>query len=192
MMDAIAEFSSGSRLQILITALVVAAYFVLDRFSTPRIEEGADQGRFKDSMGNHAVIVARSIIALFGTLLLVIVWGVDLGSLLVFATTAMTLLGVALFASWSLLSNITAFFVLLLHPSYRRGNFIRIIDLDNYIEGYISDITLFNTRLVTENREVIVYPNNLMLAKPTLINPRDRLNVVGKIAVEKAEDEGPR
>jgi hypothetical protein len=35
--------------------------------------------------------------------------------------------------------------------------------------------------LVTENREVIVYPNNLLLGRPALINPRDRLYGVGKL-----------
>jgi small-conductance mechanosensitive channel len=99
----------------------------------------------------------------------------------VFASTTLTLLGVALFASWSLLSNVTAYFVILLNPSFRRGTFVRIIDVDNYSEGYISELSLFSTKLVTESREVIIYPNNLLLGRPTLINPRDRLHGIGKL-----------
>ena len=73
-----------------------------------------------------------------------------------------------------------------MHPSFRRGTFVRVIDIDNYAEGYISELTVFNTVLLTENREVIVYPNNLLLGRPALINPRDRLNGVGKLPPTKS------
>ena len=112
---------------------------------------------------------------------LLLIWGIDFSGLLLISTTVITLTGVALFANWSILSNITAFFVLLMHQSYRRGNYIRVIESDNYIEGYISEINLFNSTLVTEDREIIVYPNNLLLGRPTIINPRKRFSVVGKI-----------
>jgi hypothetical protein len=65
-------------------------------------------------------------------------WGIEFDSVFLFASTTLTLLGVALFASWSLLSNVAAYFVILLHPSFRRGTFVRVIDFDNYAEGYIS------------------------------------------------------
>jgi small-conductance mechanosensitive channel len=127
------------------------------------------------------VKTARAITATFGLLILLVVWGVDIGSVMIFATTVITLLGVALFASWSMLSNVTAYFILLIHPSFRRGNFIRVFDADNYAEGYISEVMLFSTKLVTEDREVIIYPNNLLLGRLAIINPRDRLAGVGKL-----------
>lgn len=184
------QWVTSNSLQIFITLLIAAVYTLLDRFSTPRLEQGADQGRFKDGSSVKAIRIARSITALVGLLILVAVWGIGFDSVLIFATTTVTLLGVAFFASWSLLSNVTAYFVILLHPSFRRGNFVRIFENDNYAEGYISELTLFNTRLVTENREVIVYPNNLILGRPALVNPRDRLYGVGKLpAHTKAEKE---
>lgn len=51
---------------------------------------------------------------------------------------------------------------------------------DNYIEGYISEINLFNTKLITEDKEFVVYPNTLLILKPAIINPRERYNSVGK------------
>lgn len=181
----VTNYIQANWIQVSITIGIAVTYIFLDRFSKPLIEDGADQGNFKSTAVGNAVAIARGITALFGSLILVIVWGVDLGSLLLFATTAITLLGVALFASWSLLSNITAFFILLIHPSFKRRNFVRVFDVDNYVEGYIADVTLFNTHLITENREIVVYPNNLMLGRPTMINPRDRLNGVGKIVATK-------
>lgn len=175
------DWIAANMVQLLVTLFIVALYALLDRFSTPKLEQGADEGRFKDGSSTKAIRVARAITGLVGLLILVAVWGIDFSSVLIFATTTVTLLGVAFFASWSLLSNVTAYFVILMHPSFKRGNFVRVIENDNYSEGYISELTIFNTKLVTENREVIIYPNNLLLGRPALVNPRDRLNGVGKL-----------
>ncbi len=178
---AVATWLDGYGVQLLITAVVIVLYFLLDRFSKPKLEEGADQSRLNEEAASDAIRAARLITGFVGVLVLGMVWGVDFHAVLLFAGTTLTLLGVALFAQWSILSNITAYFILFLQPSFRRGNFIRVIDVDNYIEGYISDITLFNTKLITENREIIVYPNNLLLGRAALINPRDRLDGIGKL-----------
>ncbi len=167
--------------QLVITVLIAVVYIILDRFSTPKLVKGADQGHFKDGAATKAIRIARVVTGFVGLLVLVLVWGIEFDSVLIFATTTITLLGVAFFASWSLLSNVTAHFVLLLQPSFEHGVFIRIIEADNYTEGYISELNLFNTTLVTENKEVIVYPNNLLLGRQALINPRDRLYGVGKL-----------
>lgn len=171
---------------ILATFAVITTYLLLLRISGPKIEQQADKAHFKEASTDKAIRLSRGIFSFVGVLLLLIIWGVDLRHVLILATTTITLLGVALFASWSLLSNITAYFVLLLHPAFKRGSFVRIIDADNYVEGYIAELTLFNTQLITEDREIILYPNNLFLGRPAMVNPRDRLNGIGKI--EKATD----
>ena len=180
-LDAIADFLGPYGVQITLTLVVALVYTAVDRFIAPRLTESADHGGFQGGSAEKALRVARFIITLMAILALAVVWGIEFTSILVFTGTTLTLLGVALFASWSLLSNVTAYFVLLLHPTFRRGTFIRIIDADNYIEGYIADLTLFNIKLISESREFIVYPNNLVLGRPAVINPRDRLNPVGKI-----------
>ncbi len=187
--ETITNWISQNLHQLLISIAVVTTYVVLDRFSTPRLAESADKGRFRNDAANEAVRIARVVTGTFGVLLLALVWGVDFAGVLFFATTTITLLGVALFASWSLLSNVTAYFILLLHPSFKRGNFVRILEADNYAEGYIADLSPFSTKLVTENREVILYPNNLILGRPTLINPREHFDGVGKIATSSPPDQ---
>lgn len=182
--------------QAVVTAVVIGVYIIFSLVTAPTLARSADQGRFKEDAGDNAIRIARFIVVIVCSLTLIITWGVEVASLLVFAGTALTLLGVALFASWSLLSNITAYFVLMLHPAFRRGTFVRILDADNYVEGYVSDLNLFSVRLITENREVAIYPNNLVLGRPCLINPRDRLAGVGKLppnplkSAERAELQG--
>lgn len=174
--------------QLALTAFLFGLYALIDRISRPRIEEGVDRSRLKPGAGDQALRVVRIVGLSLLTAGLIIVWGIDIGALLVLSTTIITLTGVALFASWSLLSNVTAYFVILFNPSFRRGNFVRVIDLDNYIEGYISEITLFHTRLITENRESVSYPNTLLLMRPCLVNPRTRLDPVGKIGARAPGD----
>lgn len=186
--QALLNWTTGYGWQLAATAAVVLVYLVLDRISGPRLEESAEHGRFREEAGMRAVRVARALTGTVGLLFLLAVWGINFGALLVFATTAITLLGVALFASWSLLSNVTAYFILLVQPSFRRGNFIRVIDLDNYIEGYISQLNLFNTTLVTQNREIVTYPNNLLLVRPILVNPRTQLSGMGKLPEDHRTD----
>lgn len=175
------QWLSANISELVITILIAGVYIALDRFSTPKLEQSAGKGRFKEGASIKAIRIARLCTALIGVLVLVVVWGIEFDSMLIFASTTVTLIGVAFFASWSILSNITAHFVILLNPSFKRGTFVRILDADNYAEGYISELTIFSTKLVTENREVIVYPNNLLLGRPALINPRNRLNGVGKL-----------
>lgn len=180
---------SANASHILITLLVVTLYFVIDKISAPRMKEGADQGKFKEESADKAIRVVRVITGIFSVLILTLAWGFNLSAIFVFATTTITILGAALFANWSLLSNVTAYFVLFFHPAFKRGTFVRIIDIDNYAEGYIADLTMFNTKLVTESREIIVYPNVLLLGRPVLINPRNRLHGVGKLPIPPALQE---
>ena len=180
-MNYLESWFNSNILEITVSVIIIILYLVVMKFSKPRLEDGEDQGGFKEGAASDAINLIRLVFICIGGITLVLIWGVDLSSVVIFTTTSLTFFGVALFASWSLLSNVTAYFVLLVHPSFRRGTFVRVLDLDNYTEGYISELSMFNTKLITEQREVIIYPNVLLLGRPTLINPRDRLSGMGKI-----------
>ena len=151
------------------------------RNAPPKLEAYVAEGELHNDALIRAITAFRLLYGLFSLSIILFIWGLDFQWLLAVSSGLITLTGVALFASWSILSNITAFFILLAHESYKRGNFIRIIEGDNYVEGVISEINLFNTRLITENREFIIYPNNLLIARPTIINPKMRFTTIGKI-----------
>lgn len=166
---------------VILSVIVLIVYFALHRIAVPKLEALVDKGELKSNVLRKAV---TSFSLLYGTLsfaVILFIWGFDFQWLLAISSGIVALTGVALFASWSILSNITAFFILLFHDSFRRGNFIRIIEADNYVEGVIAEINVFNTRLISENREYIIYPNNLLIARPTIINPKSRYTVIGKI-----------
>ncbi|WP_100656176.1 mechanosensitive ion channel domain-containing protein [Alteromonas flava] len=166
------------------SGVLLIAYTIVTRLALPLIERKVISSKLKSEAAKKAYHIIRLIVGIVTVSALLVVWGIDFSGLLLISTSLLTLTGVALFASWSLLSNVTGYFVLLFQPSFRRGNYIRIIDGDNYIEGYIADVTLFSAKLITDEREVIVYPNNLLLTRPTIVNPRNRLSSIGKIGHE--------
>lgn len=185
-MNYILSWSSDNLMSIAWSLVMLFFYLLVTRVTLPKIEEKAIQSNFKSENSQKAAHIMRLVTGIVTISIILIIWGVDFSGLLLVSTSLLTLTGVALFASWSLLSNVTCYFLMLFHTSFRRGNFIRVLDADNYIEGYISEVGLFNTKLVTEDREIVVYPNNLILNRPTIINPRNRWKTVGKVA-DKSE-----
>ncbi len=169
------------KVNVVLSLFILLLYVVLQRMAIPRLEAMVEQGSLKNKVLKQSVAVFRLLNGVVVLVLILFIWGFDFQWLLAASSGIIALTGVALFASWSILSNITAFFILLSHQSYKRGTFIRILEADNYVEGVISDINLFNTRLISDNREYIIYPNNLLIARPTMINPKIHYSGVGKI-----------
>ena len=167
--------------QIVVSLAVLAFYFVLNRIVVPRLESYVKQGELRNVALRKAVYLFRVLYGIASLAVILVVWGFNFDWLLALSSGIVALTGVALFAQWSMLSNITAFFILLVHESFKRGNFIRIMDGDTYVEGYIAEINIFSTLVITEQNEAINYPNNLLVTRPTIVNPERRFNAVGKI-----------
>lgn len=94
---------------------------------------------------------------------LIIIWGVQTKDIFIVFSSIATVVGVAMFAQWSILSNITSGIILFFSFPYKIGDYIFIHDKDFPIEAEIEDIGAFHVYLKTEKGEIIVYPNNLML-----------------------------
>lgn len=183
MNDVLTRFTSWAAFymsNLIVTVLVLIIFMVVNRLLLPRIEKLATSSKLSEEARKKTYHTARLITGVITIAVLLLVWGVDFSGLIVMSTSIIALTGVALFASWSLLSNITSYFVLLFQNSYSKGNFIRIIDGDNYMEGYIVEINLFTTRLLTKDDEEIAYPNNLVLTRPIIINPKRHWQGIGK------------
>jgi small-conductance mechanosensitive channel len=87
----------------------------------------------------------------------------DQNKILLFATSVITVLGVALFAEMSILSNITACLVLFFQHPVKIGDRIKVYDQDHWVEGELIDITYFFVFLRTEEDGVVSIPNSVLL-----------------------------
>lgn len=175
---------------VVFSGLVLLIYLAMSKKLLPKLETNIVKSKLKSNSALKGLFAARVIVATVSLSLLLLAWGIDFSGLLVLSTSIITVTGVALFASWSLISNITAYFILLTNVAYRRGNYVRILDGDNYIEGVIADVGPFSTRLLTADRETLMYPNNLILTRPVLLNPKEKWGAMGKV-VAKSSVETP-
>lgn len=117
---------------------------------------------------NRVIIINKIITVLvYASVVIIIafIWGVDAEQLLLFISSFLTILGIAFFAQWSLLSNITAGLILFVNYPVKIGDSITILEKDNNITGEIKDIGAFFITLQTPEKEFITVPNSLILQK---------------------------
>lgn len=115
--------------------------------------------------------------------LLLLVWGVEPAKLTLVFSSAFAVIGVALFAVWSILSNITSGVIMFFSFPYKIGDKIKINDTDFPIIAVIEDIKAFHLYLRDEKGELITYPNNLILQKPVSFIQKDAFIDEGKDAL---------
>ncbi|MNL27313.1 Mechanosensitive ion channel [compost metagenome] len=105
------------------------------------------------------------------TISLIIIWGVNTEDIFFTVSSVTTVIGVAMFAQWSILSNITSGMILFFSFPFKIGDTIKIHDKDFPIEAEIEDISAFHVNLRTKEGERIIFPNNLLLQKGISIMP---------------------
>lgn len=104
-------------------------------------------------------------INLAALIVLIVIWGVDTRNLFVALSSVFAVIGVALFAQWSILSNITAGIIIYFSAPFKIGDYIRILDKDMPIEARIEDIFTFYTHLRTKDGGIHIFPNAMLLQK---------------------------
>ena len=147
------------------TLLIVLLFFFLRYFLKKIIRKSA---RINNSIENRTNLIIKYVsilLTVFLILAIIIIWGVKKDQLFVFFSSLFTVIGVAFFAQWSLLSNITAGIILFFSFPFKIGDIIKIHDKDFPIEAEIINIKAFYVLLITSEGEKITYPNNLLIQK---------------------------
>lgn len=107
------------------------------------------------------------ILFLIGLIFLMVIWGVKQSELVVFIGSILTIVGVAFFAQWSLLSNITSSIIIFFGHSVKIGDNISIMETKDYeIQGEVLNIGLFFTKIkLMDSNDEITLPNNIFIIK---------------------------
>jgi len=122
---------------------------------------------------NQVVRIFNIFFNLSAIVILIIVWGVDTRNLILVLSSVLAVIGVALFAQWSMLSNITAGVIIFFSAPYKIGDYISIIDKDMPIEAMVEGVYTFYTHLRTKDGIKHVFPNSLLLQKAVTILKED-------------------
>ena len=108
------------------------------------------------------------------------VFGAQFRDLAVVFSSVFAIIGIALFAIWSILSNITSGIIMFFNFPYKVGDKIAIHDKDFPLTAIIEDIRAFQLHLRIENGDLVTYPNNLILQKAVTLIQKDAIDEVNE------------
>jgi small-conductance mechanosensitive channel len=125
---------------------------------------GAMMGKPRERV-RHIRKIIGGILNITFVICIAMYWGVRPQNLVITLSSVLAFLGVAMFAQWSVLSNVTAGIIMFFSAPYHVGNSIRLIDKDIHLEAKIERVGAFYTHLRTPAGELVIIPNNLFLQK---------------------------
>ena len=141
---------------LIIIGLYIILYFIFKTFITNFLKRtGLERGRRK--MAIRSVQLLTTITAI---IFLTGVWGFKQNEIALFASTILTALGIAFFAQWSLLSNITSSILIFFNHPVKIGSTIKVLHKDYQYEGEVTDLNYFFVYLKTKDNEIITVPNS--------------------------------
>ncbi|WP_345862713.1 mechanosensitive ion channel family protein [Shewanella algae] len=153
---------------ILIACLYLGVFFFLQRTLKNAVQTLADK---KQVSAARTSLVTRfiSYLLFFVTLsLMAVSLGLGYHEVSLFVSSAFAVLGVALVAQWSILSNLTAGVLIFFVFPYKVGERIKVVDKDEDITGVLLEVGLFHVLIRRDNGDTVTYPNNLILQKAVL------------------------
>lgn len=153
------------KLQIIETIAIIAGYYLVHYITRRFINHKLKQAQLQ--RGRRKMIIKSVHIFSFITAIIFLsaIWGLKQHEIAVFVGSIITALGIAFFAQWSLLSNITSSLLLFFNHPMNIGDTVKIHDKDFPLEGEVSDLTYFFVHIKTAEGELVTIPNSLMLQK---------------------------
>ncbi|MFY0651930.1 MAG: mechanosensitive ion channel [Cyclobacteriaceae bacterium] len=141
------------------------ARFIISRFN----RKYAAKHHIQDDRAVQTNKIINSILTLLFVILVAIVWEFSFEGIFTYMLTVLTVIGIGLFAQWSILSNVTSSVILFFYYPYRIGGKVKIMDGENSITGVVKNISLFSVKIENEEGQMVSYPNNLAIQKPIIL-----------------------
>lgn len=155
----------NTQLKIIETAAVVIGFVLLFIMTAKLVDKTVSNSLLKKARGKIIKKAINIINLTVCIIIILIIWGVDQSELAVFVGSTITILGIAMFAQWSILSNITSGIIIFFNHPVKLEDTISIMDKDYEVVGRVSDIGLFFIILKTNEGEQITIPSNVFIQK---------------------------
>ena len=153
------------RIQIIETLIVIGVYALVYYFIKTIVNNSLKHTHLQRGRRKMIIKVLNLLSFITSTIILSAIWGLNQSEIAVFVGTVITALGIAFFAQWSLLSNITSSLLLFFNHPLKIGDTLKVLDKDYPFEGEVTDLTYFFIHLKTKDGEIITVPNSLVLQK---------------------------
>jgi len=152
-------------LKLIESAIALIVYLILRALANKSIDGTVSKKLLVKTRGKLVKKAFHVFLLLILLTFILIIWGVDQSELAFFMGSVLAVIGIALFAQWSILSNITSGLILFFNHSVKLDDTVAIMDKDYDIQGRVSDIGLFFVILKTDQGEVISIPSNVFMQK---------------------------
>lgn len=169
------------KIQIIETIVVILGYFTAYYTTKIFINNSLKQTHLQRGRRKMIIKAVHLVSFLAASIFLSAIWGLKQNEIAVFVGTLLTALGIAFFAQWSLLSNVTSSLLLFFNHPVKIGDTLKVLDKEYPFEGEVTDLTYFFVHLESANGEIITIPNSLLLQKS--------VSVVEKINTSKSKTE---
>ncbi|WP_372871406.1 mechanosensitive ion channel family protein [Shewanella sp.] len=159
--------------QILLACFYLVAFFFIQRNLKYMVQRLADKKQVSAARTSMVTRFLTSVLFFITLSLMAVSLGLGYHDVALFVSSAFAVLGVALVAQWSILSNLTAGVLIFFVFPYRIGDRIKVVDKDEDIRGVIEEIALFHVLIKRDDGNLITYPNSQILQKSVikLLNP---------------------
>ncbi|WGD34924.1 mechanosensitive ion channel domain-containing protein [Olleya sp. YS] len=164
----------------LINSAIILAIFLVIRFTVKLfIKKIGQKSGINDA--RIGLISRYTTVTLFLIFILFVayIFGAKFEDLAVIFSSVFAVIGIGLFAIWSILSNVTSGIIMFFSFPYKVGDKIKIHDKDAPIEAIIEDIRAFQLHLRLDNGDLVTYPNNLILQKAVTLVQKDAIEDFG-------------
>ncbi|MDO6759189.1 mechanosensitive ion channel [Tamlana sp. 2_MG-2023] len=169
--------------ELIISGIIIIALLVLRSIVNFTITKVARKNGINDARIRLMRRYVSVNFLIVGLLLEAFVFGAEFKELAVVFSSIFAVIGIGLFAIWSILSNVTSGIIMFFNFPYKVGDKIEIHDHDFPITAIIEDIRAFQLHLRLDNGNLVTYPNNLMLQKAVTLIKKDAI-------VKPHEDDG--
>ena len=153
------------KIQIFQTLAVIGLYIIAYNITKTFINNSLKHTQIQ--RGRRKMIIKALQLLTFLTVIILLsaIWGLKQSEIAVFVGTILTALGIAFFAQWSLLSNVTSSVLLFFNHPLKIGDTLKVLDKDFPVEGEVTDLSYFFVHLRTDAGEVVTVPNSILLQK---------------------------
>jgi small-conductance mechanosensitive channel len=168
-------FFSSYQNELVISGIVIISLLIIRFITHFTITKVAKKNGINDArirLIRRYVTVTLFLIAM---IIEAFVFGAQFKDLAVVFSSVFAIIGIALFAIWSILSNVTSGIIMFFNFPYKVGDKINIHDNDFPVDAIIEDIRAFQLHLRLDNGNLVTYPNNLMLQKAVTLVKKDAI-----------------
>lgn len=156
--------------KIVISISVIVTAMAIKLISNKILKGAMQKFEFKSQRKAIIVKIINFLLFLVTGIVLLGVWEVNPNDLALYFVSIFTVIGIAFFAQWSHLSNITAGIIIFFTHPARVSDSISILDGDKIIEGKIVDMGLFFVNMISPDKNKILISNTLFLQKVVTVN----------------------